>query len=367
MAQFGQVRPELGRQDWSAVARGGEAYGAGVGQGLASLGASVGKAMDQHKQMKAEVKSFKDFISSDLFQSASGTEAEAVQDLLARFEDASLPEQYALAKRGNQFAGMALQTGMMSELQREQLNQLRVQGELDKKYGAEEREAGLRARQIANEVSEFQLDTLGESWQMKVDEHASRIGLDDLQKQKLGWEIHQLSQMDKDGGDHWSMPFEKMPADMKAAVIFHKDLGMDKDAAINAAYGLEGPSATEKIREMEALNFGGYPMMDLWRLTTMEGFNEKEGKDGNSVELSGGKRGNRVEVKLSKSEYDTFKRMRDRYSEQVGDIVKTDVDKLKDKYVDGSTATFGDVTGTIQHAPDGVFLVTSEGRRRISE
>jgi F0F1-type ATP synthase membrane subunit c/vacuolar-type H+-ATPase subunit K len=54
-----QIRPELGRQDWSPIARGGQAFGQGVGQGLAQLGAGIGKAMDERKAMKAEVKATK--------------------------------------------------------------------------------------------------------------------------------------------------------------------------------------------------------------------------------------------------------------------------------------------------------------------
>lgn len=55
MAQFQQIRPELGRMDFSPIERGGRAFGQGVGQGLASLGAGIGSAIRQ-KREKEELK-----------------------------------------------------------------------------------------------------------------------------------------------------------------------------------------------------------------------------------------------------------------------------------------------------------------------
>jgi hypothetical protein len=48
------IRPELGLQDWSPIARGGEAYGRGVGQGLAALGQGIGNAIEKHRRNQKE-------------------------------------------------------------------------------------------------------------------------------------------------------------------------------------------------------------------------------------------------------------------------------------------------------------------------
>ncbi len=60
------IRPELGLQDWSPIARGGEAYGRGIGQGLAALGQGIGKAIEKHrldKKEKADLEEFTQFAN----------------------------------------------------------------------------------------------------------------------------------------------------------------------------------------------------------------------------------------------------------------------------------------------------------------
>ena len=108
------IRPELGRQDWSAIARGGQAFGQGVGQGLAQLGAGIGKAMDERKAMKAEVKATKDLLSNPVMQQFAGTmgiSPEQLEDMKTRFEDGSLSEQAAVARSVNETLGRVMQIG----------------------------------------------------------------------------------------------------------------------------------------------------------------------------------------------------------------------------------------------------------------
>jgi hypothetical protein len=81
---------------------------------MAQLGAGIGKAMDERKAMKAEVKATKDLLSNPVMQQFAGTmgiSPEQLEDMKTRFEDGSLSEQAAVARSVNQTLGMVMQVG----------------------------------------------------------------------------------------------------------------------------------------------------------------------------------------------------------------------------------------------------------------
>lgn len=117
------IRPELGLQDWSPVARGGEAFGRGIGQGLAALGQGIGKGLEQkkaneqkNKQMMGSIKAMRQLMNSGVLNpalEAAGVRAEDLQTLNAVFDDPdkSLTDQYALTQQMGAFLNMAVAEG----------------------------------------------------------------------------------------------------------------------------------------------------------------------------------------------------------------------------------------------------------------
>jgi len=113
-----QVRPELGRIDWSPIERG----GAAIGQGIASMGQNIaggiGKAtqqMDQRKQMQADIKTTKGLVEAlkPTLQQMGLPEGSLAQiDTL--FKDGSLYDQYSASQKIMPMVNSIFTTGLQS-------------------------------------------------------------------------------------------------------------------------------------------------------------------------------------------------------------------------------------------------------------
>ena len=357
------IRPELGRIDFSPISRGGQAFGQGVGQGLAQLGAGIGSAIQQHREKKKDKADFEEFrkfsenlgLAPDEASVAwkTGGKQGAWQWAQSAKQGIDRKRDFGVALDALVTAYPATESGTNEFSVPAYLKGFSDLGGQDQKVAMAVLQLGDRFGMIPKEIGAKELADIEKT---------------KAETEKLKAETDRLvaeAKEDPGNADIWDMPFDQMPADMKAAYIFHTDLGWDRESSIKSAYGLEGPSVSEQIREMESMNFGGHPLMDLWRLTSMDGFKEKD-QDG-VMELSAGRGANKVKLSLSKGEYEAFKKMKQKYSDKVASVMKTDIDLLKEKYDDGSTATFDGVSGTVQHTPDGIYLVTSEGRYPITD
>jgi len=114
MPQFGQIRPELGRIDFSPIARGGQAFGQGVGQGLASLGAGLGKMKERRKKEDDQIKLAKSRLNDPMVKnllSQAGVSEEQIADSLSRFDDMSRDQKLAAATATNQNIDVMMSIG----------------------------------------------------------------------------------------------------------------------------------------------------------------------------------------------------------------------------------------------------------------
>lgn len=118
------IRPELGLQDWSPIARGGEAYGRGIGQGLAALGQGIGKGLEQKKQYKQAIASAKPWLDSletvgDQLPPGLAGNLQSMKDRLSD-EEVPLSQRAAIAGQISNIASSVFGIGLQSAMQRMQ-------------------------------------------------------------------------------------------------------------------------------------------------------------------------------------------------------------------------------------------------------
>jgi hypothetical protein len=98
------VRPELMRSDFTPILQGGIAGGQAYAQGLRGLGAGIGKAVEQRKMMKSEVKATQDFLKNPIVGQAleqMGMGGDQMTEMLETMKDGSLREQFAVSRQLN--------------------------------------------------------------------------------------------------------------------------------------------------------------------------------------------------------------------------------------------------------------------------
>lgn len=92
------VQPGLLRMDFSPIARGGEAFGAGIGQGLAALGQGIGKAQEQKKQAKNAIAAAKPWL--DAVKTMEGSLPPGILQQVDSMSQAIGNEDLPLSQRG---------------------------------------------------------------------------------------------------------------------------------------------------------------------------------------------------------------------------------------------------------------------------
>jgi hypothetical protein len=155
------IRPELGLQDWSPVARGGEAFGRGIGQGLAALGQGIGKAMEKRADFKATIASAKTQLKA--ISENSTLPEEIRQDALSRLDaiespDINLREQAAIAGQAIQGIGIVQNLGLQELDRRLKIGRAEAQDQENKQRASR---TGYKTEDEAIKAAQKQVDASG--------------------------------------------------------------------------------------------------------------------------------------------------------------------------------------------------------------